>query len=142
ICHIPWGLLEGSEGKPVALNLIGVGRGSVLKGAIQLRIEDALLRCVRPKHDKTPQDFAATDTTYPDRGDLSGKSLDVKVDRPSYIHGAVANINCSFRQVGKLRQKLGAHWNCVVRLLAKFRRTTRKFHIRAITVCATPRITW
>src|SRR6266487_560842 len=97
---------------------------------------------MRFKHHQTPQNFAAADTTYPDWGDLSCQSLDVQVDRTSYIHGAVANINGSFGEVAKLRQKLGVHGNCVVRVLAKFSRPPRDLHVRAITVCAAPGIAW
>ena len=81
----------------MALKLIGVGLSGVPKGAFQFRIENALPRRIRLKHYKTPQDFAATDTAKPDWGDLACQSLDVQVDRPSYVHGAVANINGSFR---------------------------------------------
>ena len=126
----------------MALKLTGVGRGGIPKGAFQLRIEKALLRRIRFKHYKTPQDFAATDTTYPDWGDLSCQSLDVQVDRPSYVHGAVANINGSFREVGKLRQEFAAHENRVVRLLAKFRGPPRNLDVRAITIFTAPRIAW
>ena len=106
----------------------------------QLRIKNSSLRRIRLKHYKTPQDFAAADTTYPDRGNLSGQSLNIQVDRPSYVHGPVANINGSFGEVGKLRQELGAHGNRVVRLLAKFCGPPRDLDVRAITVFAAPRI--
>ena len=126
----------------MALKLTGVGRSGIPKGAFQVRIENALLRRIRLKHHKTPQDFAATDTTYPDWGDLSCQSLDVQVDRPGYVHGAVADINGSLGEVVKLRQKLGANGNRIVRLLAKFRGPPRNLDVRAITVCAAPRIAW
>jgi hypothetical protein len=126
----------------MALKLTAVGGGGVPKGTFQLRIEKALLRRARSKHYKTPQDFAAADTTYSDWGDLSCQSLDVQVNRPSYVHGPVANINGSFSEIAKLRQKLGAYENRVVRLLAKFRGPPRNFDIRAITVFAAPGIAW
>ena len=107
--HIPRGLLEGSEGKRMALTLTGVGRGDVLKGAFKPRIKNAFLRGARLKHYQTSQNFTAIDTTHSDWGDPSCQSLDVQVDRPSYVHGAVADINGSFREVAKLRQKFGAH---------------------------------
>ena len=68
-------LLEGGEGEPMALELIGIGRGGVPEGAFQFRIENAFLRRVRLKHHKTPQDFAAADATYPDWGDLSCRTF-------------------------------------------------------------------
>src|SRR6202035_5176810 len=123
--HIPRRLLERSKGKPVALKLTGIGVSGIPKGAFQVRIENAFLWRIRLKHNETPQDFAATDTTYPDWGDLAGKSLDVHVDRPGYVHRAVANINGFLGELVKLRQELGAHENRVVRLPAKFRGSSR-----------------
>ena len=135
-------MLEGSEGEPVALKLIGVGGGGAPKGAFQFRIENALLGRIRLKHDKTPQDFAAADATEPDWGDLSCQSLDVQVDRPSYVHGAVTDINGSLGEVVKLRQELTPNGNRSVRLPAEFRGPPRDLHVRAITVCAAPGIAW
>ena len=126
----------------MALKLTGIGCGGVPKGACQLRNEEALLGRVRLEHYKTPQDFSATNTTYSDWRDLSCQSLDVHVDRPSYVQSAVANVNGSFGENAKLRQKLGAHEDRVVRLLNYSCRPPRNFDVRAITVCAAPRIAW
>ena len=125
----------------MALTLTGVGRGDVLKGAFKPRIKNAFLRGARLKHYQTSQNFTAIDTTHSDWGDPSCQSLDVQVDRPSYVHGAVADINGSFREVAKLRQKFGAHENRVMRLLANLRGSPRDLDIRAIAILTAPRIT-
>src|SRR5207248_10675914 len=98
--------LEGSKGKAVALKFTGVGRGGVPKRAFQPRIKNALLRRVRLKRYQPPQDFSSADTTYSDWCDSSCQSLDIQVDRPSYVHIAVANINGSFGEFRKLRQEI------------------------------------
>jgi hypothetical protein len=58
-----------------------------------------------------PEDFAATDTTYR-ISDLTVKTGRT-VDRPVYVHGAVANINRFLGEVVEMRQELGAHQNRV-----------------------------
>ena len=113
-------LLKGSEGKSVALKLVSIGLGGIPKGAFQVRTKTPS-ESIRLKHYKTPQDFAATDTTNSDGGDLASQSLNVHVDRPSYVHATVANINGFLGEIVKLGQELGAHGNRVVRLPAKFR---------------------
>ncbi|KAF5407790.1 MAG: hypothetical protein Udaeo2_20520 [Candidatus Udaeobacter sp.] len=59
----------------MALKLISIGLSGIPKGAFQSGWKTPSWR-IRLKHDKTPQDFAATDATYSDWGNLAGKSLD------------------------------------------------------------------
>ena len=126
----------------MTLKFISIGLTRVPKGTFQVRIENPFPSRIRLKHYKTPQDFAATDTAKPDRGDLAGESLNVQVDRPTYVHGTVANVNGFFREIAKLGQELVAHENRVVRLPAKFRGSARDLDVCTITVFTAPRIAW